>query len=203
MNQEIFCIVKDLNKNDINTQLAMQCAPVIKGVKISNLLIIPKENEQALVASLSGTGLMYYRMFRYRKGTTYLIFRRMELEEYIRSFRVQSFLKQMGYMDFTIGRVLAFFQKRYCQYMTDHKNFPHEMGLLLGYPVEDVVGFVENAGENFLYSGYWKVYSELNQKLELFCRYDDALREVIRLVAQGIMMGEICRIYDREKKYAS
>ncbi len=38
--------------------------------------------------------------------------------------------------------------------MNQGKQFPHEMGLLLGYPVEDVVGFMENNGKNYLYSGY-------------------------------------------------
>ena len=48
---------------------------------------------------------------------------------------------------------------RYRAYMNGSKIFPHEMGLLLGYPVEDVTGFMVHGGKNSLYSGYWKVYA--------------------------------------------
>ena len=50
-------------------------------------------------------------------------------------------------------------KKHYEAYLNDeHKQFPHEMGLLLGYPIEDVRGFIEHNGCGCLYSGYWKVY---------------------------------------------
>ena len=53
-------------------------------------------------------------------------------------------------------------------------EFPHEMGLLLGYPVEDVEGFIENKGHNYLYAGYWKVYGHVEEKKALFNRYEEA-----------------------------
>ena len=57
-------------------------------------------------------------------------------------------------------RLIDIFEKlcaRYQKYMKDHLSFPHELGLLLGYPVEDVLGFIRNEGRNYLYCGYWKV----------------------------------------------
>ena len=33
-------------------------------------------------------------------------------------------------------------------------DFPHEIGIFLGYPLEDVVGFIENQGKNYTCSGY-------------------------------------------------
>lgn len=41
--------------------------------------------------------------------------------------------------------------------MRDYE-FPHEIGLFLGYPLEDVVAFEKNDGAFFKYSGSWKVY---------------------------------------------
>lgn len=38
-------------------------------------------------------------------------------------------------------------------------DFPHEIGLFLGYPLGDVIGFIENHGQNCLCSGVWKVYT--------------------------------------------
>ena len=39
-------------------------------------------------------------------------------------------------------------------------GFPHEVGLFLGYPLEDVHGFVRSGGRNYKLNGYWKVYSD-------------------------------------------
>ena len=45
-------------------------------------------------------------------------------------------------------------EKRYACYMEEKGAFPHEIGLLLGYPVEDVLGFIRHQGKNYLYTGY-------------------------------------------------
>ena len=39
-------------------------------------------------------------------------------------------------------------------------GFPHEIGLFLGYPPEDVRGFIENETRNYKFTGYWKVYGD-------------------------------------------
>lgn len=50
--------------------------------------------------------------------------------------------------------------------------FPHEIGIFLGYPLRDVQGFIENKGKNCLYTGYWKVYHNVQQAKQQFSRYD-------------------------------
>ena len=55
-------------------------------------------------------------------------------------------------------------------------QFPHEIGVFLGYPLEDVKGFIENKGKNFLYSGYWKVYSDV-ERAKSYCRHWEQVRD--------------------------
>lgn len=50
-------------------------------------------------------------------------------------------------------------------------DFPHEIGLFLGYPAEDVAGFIEKGARACLCTGVWKVYSHRERALELFSRY--------------------------------
>lgn len=57
-----------------------------------------------------------------------------------------------------------------CNY-THKDSFPHEIGIFLGYPLEDVQGFITNRGRDALCSGYWKVYSDKNEAIDRFCRY--------------------------------
>jgi hypothetical protein len=75
--------------------------------------------------------------------------------------------------------------------METKKDFPHEMGLLLGYPTEDVEGFITHRGDNCLCVGYWKVYANKERKLKIFERFEMATERLIQLLSYGISMGEI------------
>lgn len=191
MCQEVFDIVKCMDKKAVETQLALQCAPLITGIKISNLLIIPSENEKTLRMILHQSGLSFYRLISTKEKMTFLLFQRLELQAYLQKKEVQQFLKKEGYENLEFGSILRKFQERYQQYMHGQMAFPHEMGLLLGYPIEDVQGFVENDGEGYLYSGYWKVYAEVEKKIELFHEYENAKELVIQKLAEGKGMREI------------
>ena len=53
-------------------------------------------------------------------------------------------------------------------------GFPHEIGAFLGYPAEDVRGFIQNEGKGCLMTGYWKVYENLAGAKMIFNKYDRA-----------------------------
>lgn len=195
MSQEIYEIVKGMDLENIETQLALQCAPLITGLKVSNLLIISKGNEEVVKRILNRTGISYYRFIQIRTKTTFLLFRRNELEEFLSDEKVKNVFRKAGYKSLQIGKILRTFSLRYEAYMQGDKCFPHEMGLLLGYPVEDVVGFVENNGKNFLYSGYWKVYKNQKAKVKLFDKFKVAEETLIHLLSNGLSMSDIIDIY--------
>ena len=50
-------------------------------------------------------------------------------------------------------------------------EFPHEVGLFLSYPPEDVKGFIENRAANAKCTGVWKVYGDEEQARQTFARY--------------------------------
>lgn len=50
-------------------------------------------------------------------------------------------------------------------------GFPHEIGLFLGYPPEDVRGFIENGSKNFKSVGCWKVYGNEREAKKRFAQY--------------------------------
>lgn len=195
MSQEIYEIVKGMDLENIETQLALQCAPLITGLKVSNLLIIPKGNEEVVKRILNRTGISFYRLIQTRTKTTFLLFRRNELEEFLSDENVRNVFMKAGYKSLQIGKILRTFSLRYEAYMQGDKSFPHEMGLLLGYPVEDVVGFMENNGKNFLYSGYWKVYENQKAKVKLFDKFKVAEETLIHLLSNGLSMSDIIDIY--------
>jgi len=76
--------------------------------------------------------------------------------------KVQSFLQQEGYRlpeageAPDVGNMLTQLSRKLCC----SAEFPHEIGVFLGYPLGDVVGFIENRGKNFTCCGCWKSYGD-------------------------------------------
>ena len=108
--------------------------------------------------------------------------------------QVKRMLHKLGYQDTSLEAVLPVFRMRYRRYMQERRDFPHEMGLLLGYPVEDVRGFIEHQGRDYLCTGYWKVYADKERKLRLFEKYEYAKENLIQLLHYGLKMTEIIEI---------
>ena len=50
-------------------------------------------------------------------------------------------------------------------------DFPHEIGLFLGYPPEDVRGFIENKAQDCKCVGCWKVYGDETAAQRRFAQY--------------------------------
>ena len=50
-------------------------------------------------------------------------------------------------------------------------EFPHEVGLFLSYPPEDVKGFIDHRANNFKCAGLWKVYGDEEKARSLFAKY--------------------------------
>lgn len=185
MCREVLRIVQDMDLKSVEFQLALQCAPVITGIKISNLLIISKNDEEALRVILRKSGITYFRLCQNGEKLTYLLFHRMPLNFYLENNDIKNFLRKCGYEELALGKVLKTFQERYLAYMKQGAEFPHEMGVLLGYPLEDVVGFMQDSGDEYLYAGYWKVYSNVEEKIEIFKSYEDAQTKLVGLLSKG------------------
>ena len=65
-------------------------------------------------------------------------------------------------------------------------RFPHEIGVFLGYPPDDVISFIEKKGRNYLCCRYWKVYHDEVKAEEIFRRIDDAKSEAVSLIIRKI-----------------
>ena len=50
-------------------------------------------------------------------------------------------------------------------------EFPHEVGLFLSYPPEDVKGFIDHRACGFKCAGLWKVYGDEEKARTLFAKY--------------------------------
>ena len=69
---------------------------------------------------------------------------------------------------------------------------PHEVGLFLGYPPEDVEGFIENKGQGALYSGLWKVYSNKENAERILQRWAKCRRKYMECFLSGTDIARLC-----------
>ena len=193
MKQKVIEMILKMDLKSIETQLALQCAPFLTGLKVSNLLAIPADMENTAMVMLKNTGISFFRMIKTDKKVVILLFRRKQLESYLYRKDVKEILKSEGYVELQIGYVLYMFSTRYQDHICGNGKFPHEIGLILGYPAEDVKGFIDNNGRNFLYTGYWKVYKDVDNKIKLFEKFKTAEELLIRLLSSGMDMEYIIK----------
>jgi hypothetical protein len=132
-----------------------------------------------------------YLLFETEEKIGVLLFHRDGLEHYLGKQQVKEMLTQAGYVDLSLGCVLKELSVRYRGYMEGKNDFPHEMGLLLGYPTEDVKGFIAHQGNDCLCVGYWKVYANKEKKLKLFEGFEKARERLLQLLSYGVSIGDI------------
>lgn len=190
MSQDVFEMLRQMDLKNIELQLALQCAPVLADLKVSNLFIISVEEMKQLERLLKHSEICFCLISECENKATVLLYRKEGLEQYIAQEDVVTLLTNFDYNCFSMDALLERFSKRYEAYQKQGGDFPHEMGLFLGYPVEDVVGFMENEGKNCLYTGYWKVYANLQQKLQLFQQFELAKEILIQYVSEGGSFGK-------------
>lgn len=184
MSSDTIQMMENMDRRALDTQLALQCAPVLAGIKVSNLLNISQISVEEVEQRLAGSAISVSLLYLSGGRATLLLYWKSALEDYLNQEEVKALLAIWGYTGFGLEAVLRQFSQQYqsCQEKGDW--YPHEVGLLLGYPVEDVRGFVENRGRNFLCSGYWKVYANRRKAESLFALYENTREYAIRLLAE-------------------
>ena len=179
---------------NVEIQLALQCAPLIAGLKISNLFQISIEDYIQVLKILKNSRIMIYPLGVKGNTIALLLYRKRSLEGYLNQEKVKELLKEFGYSCTSLKEILVTFRKHYQKYLQKKCPFPHEIGFLLGYPPEDVEGFIRNNGQKFLCVGEWKVYENSKAKQKLFQKYDYTRENLIQLLSCGIRMDQIVSI---------
>ena len=171
--------------------LAIHCAPILSGSKAANIMTVTVHEFDRIGYLLEGTGVRYrFLKTKGDKGILYL-YREKRLRQYLEQEEIQEFLSEYGYDEVNIAKMLNLLSKRIRMYNDEEAVFPHEIGVFLEYPLGDVKGFLANEGKNFMYSGYWKVYQDLQGAVRRFTQYDMERELTIQALMQGKSIREI------------
>lgn len=106
---------------------------------------------------------------RVRKNRALLyVYRPKQLRVILEDPQARDMLDRFGYRG---AASVADMVNRLAENVRDRETFPHEIGLFLGYPVEDVRGFIENKGLGAKMTGVWKVYADVESAVRCFRRF--------------------------------
>ena len=168
--------------------LIEHCAPTLASLKAANLFNACCGEGENIDLQLElwnqmmnpkGVKLMVLRSCKNR--SLVYVYREKQLARNLNRPGVARFLEKYGYENTEPEPCLALLKKRF----EASEDFPHEIGIFLDYPLGDVIGFIQNGGQNYKCSGCWKVYCNECEALKMFQKYHKC-REVYRnLWAKG------------------
>lgn len=172
-------------------QVSIQCAPVLKGIKASNLVTMAKGSLKTVKDGLAGTEVTAILLAAGERTDVLFLYRYPLLKALLDDEKIRNFLKTCGYTQFDMASVLMGLKRKYTAYLAGGGEFPHELGVLLEYPVEDVEDFIRFNGSQFLFAGYWKVYHNPAKAKAQFNRYDRAREAAMQQIINGCPLSEV------------
>ncbi|MCQ2100477.1 MAG: DUF3793 family protein [Fibrobacter sp.] len=174
--------------------LVRQCAPTLAGVKVGNLFCLEIADGVLLCNILARWNKalnvkgVFARVLAEKNGRYYIyVYRDCELERLSKIGEVQSFLKGFGYAEFDVESLLKFFKVR----MAKSACFPHEVGVFLGYPLDDVRDFIVYGGKNYKRIGCWKVYNDVPNSMHIFEVYKKCQKIMADMFERGVSLERL------------
>lgn len=156
--------------------LATLCAPTLAGLKPASLFRYqptPGQDAAAMAAAwhaalvARGVTVRVLKQCPRTGAVLVYVYRPTRVAKLLADPRTLDFLAGEGYRTGTADELLDQLTDRLCC----EGDFPHEIGVFLGYPLADVIGFIQNRGKNFTVCGYWKVYTDPASAQAEFDRY--------------------------------
>lgn len=170
------------------------CAPTLAGLKTGSMFSCPYDSRRALAGEirkqnrrLAPKGLRILLLRFSKKRALIYVFRPSDLERDLSNQAVAELLERFGYPDTRMAPCIGRLIRRFRQ----EQEFPHEVGVFLGYPPEDVRGFIDNKAGGQKCAGCWKVYGDEAAAKAAFDKFRKCTRIYCTQWEQGIPMEQL------------
>ncbi len=173
------------------------CSPTLAGMKPANLISLvypdPEEarrdiremNRIFVRKGLRAVPLNYSKehvlLYVYRPDVLRMLFERREIREFLQSYGYEC--KNADRCVMQLGERI---RERRC-----NEEFPHEIGLFLGYPLEDVEGFIHHKNVGCKCIGCWRVYGDEESARKTFRSYRSCTRAYLRSWERGRRLEDL------------
>lgn len=177
--------------------IALEAAEVIAGVKPSALISIPNRPlscgrnlftlwHKYAVTILGHTDVSAYHLKDQADAILVLFYRTEPFKTYLQRRDISTLLGKAGYSGpFTPDHAISQLAARFTS-----AEFPHEIGLFLGYPIKDVMAFMGWITLPFACQGPWKMYGNPQQSLSLAERFHECRRHMARLLGSSANVND-------------
>lgn len=168
--------------------VVLHCSPTLAGIKTGSMFSCSIANEETMkemVRHLNGIlvkkGLCVLPL-RHKEGRALIyVFRPKYLSRDLQNDVACRLLREKGYYWQDPRRCVVQLIRK----LNESADFPHEIGLFLGYPPEDVCGFIDNNAACYKCVGCWKVYGDEKAALKTFARYKKCTETYCACLAEG------------------
>ena len=157
--------------------LIEHCSPTLASLKTANLFnyTFCSEDElekhlEGLAATLEPKGVSITILRKKVRSALIYVYREKKLRTDLNHPNACKILRRNGYADTSVDAALAHLKMRFAS-CGESKEFPHEIGLFLGYPPDDVAGYILNSGKNCKCCGCWKVYCNECETVKTFAKF--------------------------------
>ena len=173
--------------------MALNCGVTFAGIKPASLMRIKQSELETMDYYRRCFACKHFEIDILKtdeQGALVYVYNRPRLYELLESSEIKEFLLQEGYAYDNAEQAIVQLKER----LTNNETFPHEIGVFLGYPLEDVKGFISDPRNGVMLSGYWKVYANVEEKQQLFCRYGTCSRCICNKIMDGKTLTEIFNV---------
>lgn len=162
-------------------------APTLAGIKVGNLFSYRFANREEFINDikirnnmLNSKGIFVKILKINEDFALVYVFRKNKLIQTLKRNEIREFLKERGYISMEINEIFKNLQKNLLE-----SEFPHEIGVFLGYPLSDIKSFIEDRGANAKYVGCWIAYTNENNAKKISERYKKCTKVFCKRFAQG------------------
>ncbi len=170
------------------------CAETLAALKMANLFSYPYQtverlNQEILKVNelIRETKITIECLKVGRKRALIYVYRKEWVQKTLKEMRVSQFLSYFGYQVFTIDDCITYLKER----LNSCTDFPHEIGIFLDYPIEDVIGFIEHQGKDYKGKGYWKVYDHVAETLQRFEQFTSCREFYLHQYKEGLSLQDL------------
>lgn len=164
------------------------CASTLAGLKTASLFSYTGTDTQQILCeiqiwnrTLNPRGVYVELLHSSASRTLIYVYRASALQADLSRGAATCFLTEYGYSLGSLEDCLEYLKQR----ITSTNSFPHEIGLFLGYPLEDVAEFIRQQGRNCKCCGIWKVYHNEPEAKKLFAKIDKCRAIYTKLFCGG------------------
>lgn len=154
--------------------IVKNCSPTLAGLKTGNLFSCPFASEDEMRDSVRHWNRMFVKKglrmlpLKYQDNRALVyVYRISRLSRDLKDDTACKLLRERGYEIKMPERCIVQLIER----LKESAEFPHEIGLFLGYPPEDVCGFIQNGARGCKLVGCWKVYGNEESAKRTFAKY--------------------------------